>query len=94
MARTFPDEAARRLHDLCVLYLRAPSGSATENGVPVLDFTPALTAQEQAIYDRLLRIARSTIPAITPAEWQALEPDIAGLATYQGLASPTLAQTV
>lgn len=96
MARIFPNETARRLHDLCAIHLRAPDGSATDGttGLPILDFTPPLSGPEQATYDRLLRIARSTIPAITPAEWEALEPDIAGLVTYQGLATPTLAQTV
>lgn len=96
MARVFPDETAHRLYLLCVAYLRRPVGIATDDvsGLPVVEFTPALSGPEQTIYDRLLRIARSTIPSITPAEWEALEPDIDGLRTYQGLPSPTLAQTV
>jgi hypothetical protein len=33
------------------------------------------------------------VPGISLAEWQALEPDIAGLKSYLGTASPTAAQT-
>jgi hypothetical protein len=32
-------------------------------------------------------------PASRLAEWQALEPDIAGLKSYLGVATPTAAQT-
>ena len=82
------------LADLCRDHLR-PWASITLDGQgnPVPVFTPALSTAEQAAFDRLVRIVRSPVPSITPAEWESLEPDIAGLATYQNIASPTLAQT-
>ena len=96
MTTVRPDDIAQRARDLCVLYLRAPDGYATDDatGNPILTFTPVLTPGEQTTYNRLLNLAKSLVDGITPAEWQAIEPDIAGLVTYQGLASPTLAQTV
>jgi len=77
---------------LCAVYLRAPSDVTDDGTTLALVFTPDLTAPQSAILDRL--IALSGLMRITPAEWQAIEPDIAGLVTYQGLANPTLAQTV
>lgn len=85
--------AARRLRDLCDVYLRAPFDMATSNGDPVFTFVPPLSAGEQVVFNRLVNIARSLVDGITAAEWEALEPDIAGLVTYQGIATPTLAQT-
>lgn len=92
--RAYPDGDTNRLVALATLYLRPPSAWYVEDGVPVVEFDPPLSAAEQAIYDRLPRIARSIIGGITPAEWQALEADLTGLRTYQGLPSPNLAQTV
>ena len=92
--RSYPDGDTNRLVALATLYLRAPASWYLEDGAPVVVFDPPLSGAEQAIYDRLPRIARSLITGITPAEWEALEPDIAGLVTYQGLPSPNLAQTV
>jgi len=91
-----PDAATLRLVALCRLYLRDPAGCATDDvtGFPVVMFDPFLTVDEQATFDRIARLAKSLVQGITASEWQALEPDIAGLVTYQGLASPTLAQTV
>ena len=90
-----PIADASRLANLCVTYLRVPSEVLGYPGdTRTLVVTPELTAAEQTTYARLLAIARSTIPAITPAEWQAIEPDIAGLRTYRAIATPTLAQTV
>lgn len=96
MGRAFPDDATRRFAELLREHLRAPAGVYLDDvtGEPVAEFVPALTAPEQAIYDRLRRLAKARVTGITPAEWQALEPDIDGLKTYQNLASPTLAQTV
>jgi hypothetical protein len=96
MANMPPDAPTLRLVELCRLYLRAPAGCATDDvtGEPVVMFTPALTVGEQATFDRIVRLARSLVAGITATEWEAIEPDIAGLVTYQGLASPTLAQTV
>lgn len=56
-------------------------------------FTPDLTAPELVTFNRLVSVARSPI-GITPAEWQAIQPDIDGLQTFQGIATPTLVQTV
>jgi hypothetical protein len=91
-----PDPMAERAADLCRLYLRAPDSIATDSvsGAPILNFVPALTAGEQTTLTRILNLAKSLVTGITVDEWQALEPDIAGLVTYQGLASPTLSQTV
>jgi hypothetical protein len=96
MATVTPDAYASRVVALCRLYLREPSGYATDGitELPIVTFTPALSSGEQATYDRIVNLAKALIDGITPAEWQAIEPDIAGLITYQGLASPTLAQTV
>jgi hypothetical protein len=57
-----------------------------------ITFTPNLTAPEGTVLQRLVTL--TGILRITPAEWEVLEPDIAGLQTYQNLPSPTLAQTV
>ena len=88
--------ATERAVAIAGLYLRAPIrwSSDDDGSHPVFVFDPPLTAAEQPVFDRLLRLAQALVVGITPAEWQALEPDIAGLQTYQGLASPTLAQTV
>jgi len=92
-------DIATRVYQLCSLYLRTPdpvviSTVPTDANGPLFAFTPSLTPAEQTTYDRIVRLAKSLVEGITPAEWQAIEPDIAGLVTYQGLASPTLAQTV
>lgn len=91
-----PDALAIRVRDLCVLYLRAPDGIATDSvtGAPIVVFVPPLTATEQTTYDRILRVASSLVVGITPTEWVAIQSDIDGLVTFQGLATPTLAQTV
>jgi len=96
MANMPPDAATLRLVELCRLYLRPPAGCATDDvtGFPVVMFDPLLTAPEQVIFDRIARLSKSLVEGITATEWQAIESDIAGLVTYQGLASPTLAQTV
>ena len=90
------DAYAMRVVALCRIYLRDPNGFATDDitNDPIITFVPPLTSVEQTTYNRLLNLAKSLVDGITFAEWQAIEPDIAGLVTYQGLASPTLAQTV
>lgn len=60
----------------------------------VVTFDPPLTAAEQATYNRLVRIARALIPAISPAEWQAIESAIAGRRTYQCLPLADAPRTV
>ena len=75
-------------------YLRQPVVTTLDaQGDLITTFDPPLSAAEQTIYDRLVRMAKAAITGITPAEWEALESDIAGLVTYQGIASPTAAQT-
>lgn len=88
--------ATERAVSLATLYLRAPVrwSSDDDGSNPVFTFDPPLSAAEQTTFDRIVRLAQALVAGITPAEWQALEPDIAGLIQYQGLASPTLAQTV
>lgn len=80
---------------LCSIYLRMPviSGRDAQGNI-VATFEPPLTSAEQLTFNRIVNMAKSLISGITPAEWEQLEPDIAGLVTYQGLATPTLAQTV
>lgn len=77
---------------LCLVYLREPE-SVTDDGATIsLVFTPDLTAGQTAVLRRL--VALSGLMRLTPEEWAAIEPDIAGLTTFQGLPTPTLAQTV
>lgn len=57
-----------------------------------LSFTPDLSPEEELRLGRIMRVEGLT--RVTPAEWADLEPDIDGLRTYHGLASPTNAQTV
>jgi hypothetical protein len=96
MAATNPDALAGRFAALIGDALRAPATIATDDqsGDPILTFSPPLDpATEQPVYDRLLRLAKVRVLGITPAEWQALEPDVTNLKTYLGIASPTAAQT-
>jgi len=76
--------------------LRLPdlNSGAPEAPIRQLTYTPDLSPADRAVLDRIVSLGKSLVDGITPAEWEALEPDIAGLVTYQGLASPTLAQTV
>jgi hypothetical protein len=86
---------ATALADLCRQVLRAPSMIVEDPTLgPTLVFVPPLTGTEQATFDALAKQSRSHVPGISPAEWLALQPDIDGLVTFQGLATPTLAQTV
>lgn len=55
-------------------------------------FTPDLTLAELTTFSNLRATLRSRI-RFTDAEMDALRPDVEGLRTYQGLASPTAAQT-
>ena len=55
-----------------------PLSSATRE----LVYDPDLSPAEQAIYDRLVRVVRSPV-SITPAEWEAIESDIAAYRTFR-----------
>lgn len=46
-------------------------------------WTPDLTAAEQTALARLLALARSRVPGISPAEWDALDPVIADMRTLR-----------
>lgn len=93
MARQQSDDVTLRIVSLCAVYLRAPAEFYldTDSG-PAFVFDPPLTTSEQATLADLVRMARAGI-TLTLAEFRAIVPDLAGLRTYQGLASPTLAQT-
>lgn len=55
-------------------------------------WNPPLSAGEQAIFADLQTMMKFGV-ALTLPEWQAIKADAAGLKTYLGVASPTLAQT-
>lgn len=69
------NETVPRLHELARIYLRSPA-SLTEDasGRPVAVFDPPLTAQEQVVWDRLVRYASFLGVQITLEEWALLEP--------------------
>lgn len=75
--------------------VRAPTsfeGDAAQTGPLTLTFTPDLTSAERATFDSIAKLAVGAT-LLTPAERANVEPDVALLRTYQGIASPTLAQT-
>jgi hypothetical protein len=90
------DDSSTRLLRLLEQFLRTPATLAIEDttGDFVTTFVPPLTGPEQTTYNHLIRLAHSRVIGITPSEFLALEADIDGLVTFQGLATPTLAQTV
>ena len=79
------------LNDLCTTYLRpilywqATDGTTNLRGAAGLtpQFDPPLTVEEQAVYARLQRAARSAVQGITPDEWLAIENDLAALRTFR-----------
>lgn len=89
---SFRWERLETIKQLCRVYLREPE-NVTDDGTTIsLVFTPDLTAQQTTLLGNL--IAYSGILRITPSEFAAIQSDIDGLTTYQGIATPTLAQTV
>lgn len=72
--------------------LRRPILGVDVAGATTARFEPDLSAAEQALYARLLRLHRSRL-GLTPAEYDALAPDLNGLRNFVALASPTAAQT-
>ena len=90
-----PYDAAFRISDLCsVSGVRRPD-IVGNPGAPVatLTWVPDLTPSEQATVTDIVSAGQSHV-GISLAEWLSIESDIDGLVTYQGLANPTLAQTV
>lgn len=81
---------------LCALYLRPGELMGDpETGVYTLVFVPPLSQAEQSTFAEIQAMAKFGITNdLTLAEFQTIRPDIAGLQTFQNLASPTLAQTV
>lgn len=77
---------------LCRAYLREPEGVTDDGTTLSLVFAPDLTAGEAAILARLIRL--TGMLRITPAEWQAIEPDLVTGRNYVQNASPTNVQTV
>ncbi len=77
------------LDGLCVRYLRLPESFAADGSAI---FTPPLTAPEQATFDDLKLMAKFGVE-MTLAEWQSIKADAAALKAYNGVATPTLAQT-
>jgi hypothetical protein len=92
---SIPKGAAWKAVDLCAdAGLRAPEVQGPpEAAVLDLVWTPDLSAADLATARDIVSTA-SLLLSLSLAEWQAIKPDVAGLITYQGLASPTLAQTV
>lgn len=76
--------------------IREPSDyqydSATSTAT--ITFTPDLTAAETATLSDMVGAYHTRDLSLTLAEYRAIKPDLAGLRTYAGIASPTLAQTV
>lgn len=84
---------AVRLFDLLERYLRRPETFILDaNDDPVATFSPPLSPAEQTAYDDLVTMAKFGV-SLTLTEWQSIKADAAGLKTYLGIASPTLAQT-
>ncbi len=88
---TSPD--ATRLLALIDRFLRHPATfvlDATDQ--PVATFVPPLSAAEQVALDDLQLMAKFGV-TMTLAEWQSIKADAAALKAYNGVATPTLAQT-
>ena len=86
-----PDDFS--LIDLISQLIRPPTERYLENGELVMIFEPPLTPAEQVRVERFRGLLRSAV-RLTPDEWDTLAPEIDGLRTYHGLATPTQAQTV
>jgi hypothetical protein len=85
-----PITGYRGLLEAITAAIRAPSGMRIG---PVYVFDPDLTAAEAATFADLVALYRTRDVELTPAEYATLKPDLEGLRTYHGLASPTAAQT-
>lgn len=74
--------------------VRVPVSVAYVNGSVVYTFTPDLSAGEATTFADIVSTFRARDVSLTVAEYRAIKPDIALLRTYEGIASPTLVQTV
>ena len=80
----YGDPDLGRLLDLITRYLRAIDHfDGDDTGELTLVWVPPLTAEEQAVYARLQRAARSAVQGITPDEWLAIEDDLAAMRTFR-----------
>lgn len=64
--------------------VRAPATAALDaQGGFVATFSPPLTTDEQIIYDRIMKLARSPLQGITLAEYATIEDDLAVVRTFR-----------
>jgi hypothetical protein len=90
----FPLGDRRRLQDIvlaCHDAGRAPTSVDYDGTTLTLTFTPDLTAAEVT---RLGEFVRAYESLLTPTERNGIQADVDLLVTFQGIASPTLAQAV
>jgi hypothetical protein len=94
MATLAPDELPTFV-ELLESYLRVPTSLSRDpaTGTVTGTFDPPLSAPEQALLASLFTLAKSRVGGLTPAEWDAIQPDAAACRTYLGLATPTAAQS-
>lgn len=74
--------------------VRVPTDVAWNGTTATYTFTPDLTAAEQTAISDIVATFRTRDVELSVAEYQAIKADIDGLRTYNGITSPTLAQTV
>ena len=90
-----PLDAALVIADLCDHNAVRRPEIVGNPGAPIVSvtWTPDLTPDEQTAITDIVSAGKSHV-GISLAEWLSIKDDVAGLVTYQGLASPTLAHTV
>lgn len=89
---TVPDERSIPGITLaCLAAFRWPNVTDYAGTTLTLTFTPDLAAGETTT---LAEIVRAAVSVLTRAERNGIESDVTLLRTYQGIATPTLAQTV
>jgi hypothetical protein len=84
---------AAQAFDLAHAIRPASAVSGDEQAGWTFTFTPDLTAGEASTLTDTAAAYRTRNVELTTAEYAALRPDIEGLRTYHGIASPTAAQT-
>ena len=96
MASTVNEDAVPTFLALLASYLRMPTGyinDPTVGGSGFVFSPPLDPTTEQPIFDRLVKIANSAVRGLSPAEFSAIENDIATCRAYVGVTSPTAAQS-
>ena len=80
----YGDPITAVLAELCATYGRSIDHWGDQlDGTVLPVFDPPLTVEEQAVYARLQRAARSAVQGITPDEWLAIEDDLAAMRTFR-----------